>query len=78
MESRTVVSTGVSIKPESHSVLPLVFLSFLQASPAPIIVNTDTLDSVPYVSFEFIYFLSAAIILFCRRSIPPVDSDTLE
>uniref|UniRef100_A0A8C1GCC1 Discs, large homolog 2 (Drosophila) n=1 Tax=Cyprinus carpio TaxID=7962 RepID=A0A8C1GCC1_CYPCA len=26
---------------------------FSQASPAPIIVNTDTLESVPYVSFDF-------------------------
>uniref|UniRef100_A0A671XJ33 Discs, large homolog 2 (Drosophila) n=1 Tax=Sparus aurata TaxID=8175 RepID=A0A671XJ33_SPAAU len=33
-------------------------LSLLQASPAPIIVNTDTLDSVPYVSLTFCVFFN--------------------
>lgn len=31
---------------------PKLFLCLLQASPAPIIVNTDTLESVPYVSMK--------------------------
>uniref|UniRef100_A0A3B4XLH7 Discs, large homolog 2 (Drosophila) n=1 Tax=Seriola lalandi dorsalis TaxID=1841481 RepID=A0A3B4XLH7_SERLL len=41
------------LKPKSHPFLPLLSLSLLQASPAPIIVNTDTLESVPYVSLNF-------------------------
>uniref|UniRef100_A0A672LKY9 Disks large homolog 2-like n=1 Tax=Sinocyclocheilus grahami TaxID=75366 RepID=A0A672LKY9_SINGR len=42
--------------PLRPSLLPTLSL-FSQASPAPIIVNTDTLESVPYVSFDssFIY-----------------------
>uniref|UniRef100_A0A8D2ZRN3 Disks large-like 2 n=1 Tax=Scophthalmus maximus TaxID=52904 RepID=A0A8D2ZRN3_SCOMX len=34
----------------SHHFLPLLSLSLSQASPAPIIVNTDTLESAPYVN----------------------------
>jgi len=38
-----------------HLSLSLPFFS--QASPAPIIVNTDTLESVPYVSFDLSFYL---------------------
>uniref|UniRef100_A0A8C1KSB6 Discs, large homolog 2 (Drosophila) n=1 Tax=Cyprinus carpio TaxID=7962 RepID=A0A8C1KSB6_CYPCA len=44
------------------SLSPSLFL-FSQASPAPIIVNTDTLESVPYVSFDFSFIYCMFIIL---------------
>lgn len=31
------------------------FFFFFQASPAPIIVNTDTLDTIPYVSIKGLF-----------------------
>uniref|UniRef100_A0A3P8T972 Discs, large homolog 2 (Drosophila) n=1 Tax=Amphiprion percula TaxID=161767 RepID=A0A3P8T972_AMPPE len=52
MESRTVVGPSVSplLQPNPQSFVPLLSLSLFQASPAPVIVNTDTLESVPYVN----------------------------
>uniref|UniRef100_A0A8C7R0P7 Discs, large homolog 2 (Drosophila) n=1 Tax=Oncorhynchus mykiss TaxID=8022 RepID=A0A8C7R0P7_ONCMY len=46
-------------QPSEHLLLFLILfptLSLFQASPAPIIVNTDTLESVPYVS-SFLFFM---------------------
>lgn len=51
MESRT--EPVLKVLPFSS---PSPSLLLQQASPAPIIVNTDTLDSVPYVSLSFFHF----------------------
>ena len=34
------------------------FPSLFQASPAPIIVNTDTLDTIPYVSIKGFFLIN--------------------
>lgn len=41
---------GISILLNYRSLI--LFFFFFQASPAPIIVNTDTLDTIPYVSIK--------------------------
>ncbi len=48
---------------------------FSQASPAPIIVNTDTLESVPYVSFDFSFIYCMFMTLCVSRDIAdhPLD-----
>uniref|UniRef100_A0A7N6BWA6 Discs, large homolog 2 (Drosophila) n=1 Tax=Anabas testudineus TaxID=64144 RepID=A0A7N6BWA6_ANATE len=38
-----------------HGYVSHSHISPLKASPAPILVNTDTLESVPYVSFKFVF-----------------------
>lgn len=52
-------------------------MCLLQASPAPIIVNTDTLESVPYVSLGFCLF-DASVSLFSRGEFDCVTSKTNE
>uniref|UniRef100_A0A8C2EZF9 Discs, large homolog 2 (Drosophila) n=1 Tax=Cyprinus carpio TaxID=7962 RepID=A0A8C2EZF9_CYPCA len=46
-----------------HGYVSHSHISPLKASPAPIIVNTDTLESVPYVSFDFSFIYCMFIIL---------------